>query len=184
MIDNLTFENKKRIAQEQESVRIRSKEHLHYYAVFRSYFPPPKEEGKDDDSCTSRCSDCRGCVAPDTRFCRKCGAFPVVPLSLWILTRLFCKNSLAAITTKVVRLTMMLMANCKFLMHFNTANRINNGHDYYAKTMRIYCLPRAMMRYYFLKHKVLWHLIKAKLCTWTRDKVGCPGDRSSFPLLI
>jgi asparagine synthase (glutamine-hydrolysing) len=78
MIDDLTFANKKRIAEEQESVRIRSKEHLHYYAIFRGYFPPPREEG----SCTSRCSDCFGCVAPDTSFCRKCGAFPVVPLSL------------------------------------------------------------------------------------------------------
>jgi asparagine synthase (glutamine-hydrolysing) len=87
MIDNLTFANKKRIAQEQESVRIRSKEHLHYYAIFRSYFPPPKEERDDDDgdndnSCTSRCPDCRGCIASDVRFCRKCGAFPIEPLSL------------------------------------------------------------------------------------------------------
>jgi asparagine synthase (glutamine-hydrolysing) len=82
MIDDLTFANKKRIAEEQERVRIRSKEHLHYYAIFRSYFPPPKEEGIDDENCISRCSDCCGCVAPVTRFCRKCGAFPVVPLSL------------------------------------------------------------------------------------------------------
>jgi asparagine synthase (glutamine-hydrolysing) len=82
MIDNLTFTNKKRIAQEQESVRIRSKEHLHYYAIFRSYFPPPKEEEEEDHTCRSRCSDCRGCIAPDARFCRKCGAFPVVSLSL------------------------------------------------------------------------------------------------------
>jgi asparagine synthase (glutamine-hydrolysing) len=87
IIDNLTFANKKRIAQEQESVKIRSKEHLHYYAIFRSYFPPPKEEEDDDnnnnnDSCRSRCSECQGCIATDARFCRKCGAFPVVPLSL------------------------------------------------------------------------------------------------------
>jgi len=82
MIDDLTFANKKRLAKEQESVKIRSKEHLHYYAIFRSYFPPPKEEGKDDGNCVSRCSDCSGCISPDTRFCRKCGAFPVVPLSL------------------------------------------------------------------------------------------------------
>ncbi|HJU34220.1 MAG TPA: asparagine synthase-related protein [Nitrososphaera sp.] len=81
MIDNLTFENKKKIAEEQESVRIRSKEHLHYYAIFRSYFPPPKEE-QGDDICSSRCSECRGCIPSDTRFCRKCGAFPVVPVSL------------------------------------------------------------------------------------------------------
>jgi asparagine synthase (glutamine-hydrolysing) len=83
MIDNLTFANKKRIAQEQESVTIRSKEHLHYYAIFRSYFPPPKEEEEDDDgTCRSRCSECRGCVALDARFCRTCGAFPIVPLSI------------------------------------------------------------------------------------------------------
>ena len=87
MIDDLTFANKKRIAQEQEGVRIRSKEHLHYYAIFRSYFPPPKEEEEeegevDHHSCRSRCSDCLGCIAPDARFCRKCGAFPVVPLLL------------------------------------------------------------------------------------------------------
>jgi asparagine synthase (glutamine-hydrolysing) len=83
MIDNLTFANKKRITQEQENVRIRSKEHLYYYDIFRSYFPPPKEEeGGDDHTCRLRCSDCRGCIARDARFCRKCGAFPVTPLSL------------------------------------------------------------------------------------------------------
>ena len=81
-IDNLTFANKKKIAQEQESVRIRSKEHLHYYAIFRSFFPPPKEEVGDEYTCRLRCSDCRGCIALDARFCRKCGAFPVIPLSL------------------------------------------------------------------------------------------------------
>ena len=84
MIDDLTFTNKKRIAEKQEGVKIRSKEHLHYYAIFRSYFPPPKEEeGEDDDgSCNSRCSECRGCIAPDARSCRICGAFPVVPVLL------------------------------------------------------------------------------------------------------
>lgn len=83
MIDDLTFTNKKRIAQEQDGVRIRSKEHLHYYAIFRSYFRPPKDEDEDDDgSSKSRCSECRGCIAPDARFCRMCGAFPVVPVSL------------------------------------------------------------------------------------------------------
>ena len=81
MIDDLTFTNKKRIAQEQDGVRIRSKEHLHYYAIFRSYFRPPKDED-DDGSSKSRCSECRGCIAPDAKFCRMCGAFPVVPVSL------------------------------------------------------------------------------------------------------
>jgi asparagine synthase (glutamine-hydrolysing) len=82
MIDDLTFTNKKRIAQEEDGVKIRSKEHLHYYAIFRSYFLPPKEEDDDGGSCNSRCSECRGCIAPHARFCRMCGAFPVVPVSL------------------------------------------------------------------------------------------------------
>ncbi|MCI0560798.1 MAG: asparagine synthase-related protein, partial [Nitrososphaera sp.] len=41
-IDDGTFANKARIAQ-AEGVRLRSKEHLHYYAIFRSHFAPPKE---------------------------------------------------------------------------------------------------------------------------------------------
>ena len=75
MIDNLTFANKAKIARKQDSVTIRSKEHLHYYAIFRSYFPPPKEQ-----DCESRCPECRGCMARGGRFCRTCGAFPVTPL--------------------------------------------------------------------------------------------------------
>jgi asparagine synthase (glutamine-hydrolysing) len=75
MIDNLTFANKTKIAKEQDGVTIRSKEHLHYYAIFRGYFSPPKEE-----DCESRCPECRGCIEPDGRFCRTCGAFPVAPI--------------------------------------------------------------------------------------------------------
>lgn len=74
-IDDLTFANKAKIAKDQDGIMIRSKEHLHYYAIFRSYFPPPKEE-----DCESRCPECRGCIAPDGRFCRTCGAFPVAPV--------------------------------------------------------------------------------------------------------
>jgi asparagine synthase (glutamine-hydrolysing) len=74
LIDDLTFANKVRIAGEQDGVRIRNKEHLHYYTIFRSYFPPPREE-----DCESRCPECSGCMASDGRFCRKCGAFPVMP---------------------------------------------------------------------------------------------------------
>jgi asparagine synthase (glutamine-hydrolysing) len=75
MIGDLTFANKTKIAKDQDGVRIRSKEHLHYYAIFRSYFLPPKEEG-----CESRCPECSGCVAHGGRFCRTCGAFPVMPV--------------------------------------------------------------------------------------------------------
>ena len=75
-IDDLIFASKVRTAKELDGVRIRSKEHLHYYAIFRMYFPPPEEE-----DCESRCPECRGCMK-DGRFCRTCGAFPVTPKSL------------------------------------------------------------------------------------------------------
>jgi asparagine synthase (glutamine-hydrolysing) len=74
-IDDLTFANKAKIAKEHDSVTIRTKEHLHYYAIFRSHFPPPREQ-----DCESRCPECRGCMARSGRFCRTCGAFPVTPL--------------------------------------------------------------------------------------------------------
>jgi asparagine synthase (glutamine-hydrolysing) len=74
MVDDLTFVNRAKWAKEQDGVVMRSKEHLHYYAIFRRYFSPPKEE-----DCESRCPECLGCMAPDGRFCRTCGAFPVAP---------------------------------------------------------------------------------------------------------
>jgi hypothetical protein len=48
---------------------------------------------------------------------------------------------------------MMLIANCKFLMHFNSADRINNRHQQYAKNLRIYFLPRAILGKYFTEDK-------------------------------
>jgi len=77
MIDNATFANRVKSAQ-AEGVRIRSKEHLHYYSIFRSHFPSPKEEG----DCEFRCPECCGCISPKTRYCNTCGAFSVSPKSL------------------------------------------------------------------------------------------------------
>lgn len=77
-IDDSTFANRKKRAQE-EGVVIRSKEHLNYYAIFRSYFPPPREESA---SCKFVCPDCRSGIRQDGRFCRTCGAYPVTPVSL------------------------------------------------------------------------------------------------------
>lgn len=64
----------KRYAQ-QDSVKIRDKEHLHYYEVYRKFFNAPKE-----NNCEARCPNCQGCVRKDSRFCRTCGAFQIVPL--------------------------------------------------------------------------------------------------------
>ena len=64
----------KRYAQ-QDSVKIRDKEHLRYYEVYRKFFDAPKES-----NCEARCPDCQGCVRKDSRFCRTCGAFPIKPI--------------------------------------------------------------------------------------------------------
>jgi asparagine synthase (glutamine-hydrolysing) len=76
-IDDLNFANRVKLAKDNDGVRIRSKEHLHYYLIFRSYYPPPQE-----DDCVLRCSDCLGCMEEGRRFCRTCGAFPVTAKSL------------------------------------------------------------------------------------------------------
>jgi hypothetical protein len=48
---------------------------------------------------------------------------------------------------------MMLMGNRKFLKHFNSAHRINNSHQHYAKKLRIYCLPKVIIGSFILLHK-------------------------------
>jgi asparagine synthase (glutamine-hydrolysing) len=75
-IDDMTFSNKSAIAR-AEGVALRNKEHLYYYALYRSHFAAPKEE-----NCALRCPSCRGCMVVDGRFCRTCGAYPVTPESL------------------------------------------------------------------------------------------------------
>lgn len=77
-IDDGTYANRVKVAL-SEGVAIRSKEHLNYYAVFRSYFPPPKEES---GKCEFVCPGCRACARKDVRFCRTCGAFPMTPVLL------------------------------------------------------------------------------------------------------
>ena len=76
MIDDATYANRVRTAM-AEGVKIRSKEHLNYYAIFRSYFPPPQEESRN---CDTVCPQCRASLSTG-RFCRTCGAYPVTPVS-------------------------------------------------------------------------------------------------------
>ncbi|MEO9364125.1 MAG: asparagine synthase-related protein [Nitrososphaera sp.] len=78
MIDGPTYANRAKIAL-SEGVKLRSKEHLHYYAMFRSYNPPPKEEARER-GCVRCCPECGGCFEWAGKFCRTCGAFPVEPV--------------------------------------------------------------------------------------------------------
>jgi asparagine synthase (glutamine-hydrolysing) len=75
MIDDSMYARKSRIAL-AEGVRLRSKEHLHYYAMYRSYNAPPK-----DEKASMRCPECSGPFRWKGKFCRTCGAYPVTPVS-------------------------------------------------------------------------------------------------------
>ncbi len=58
-----------------ECVFIQTKEQLYYYRIYRSFFPPPVQEG-----CSAqRCSHCSACLREPKRYCNTCGAFPLTP---------------------------------------------------------------------------------------------------------
>lgn len=78
-IDDATYANRAKAALE-EGVKLRSKEHLHYYAMFRSYNLPPRKEA-EERGCAMRCPECNGCFEWAGKFCRTCGAFPVTPVA-------------------------------------------------------------------------------------------------------
>jgi asparagine synthase (glutamine-hydrolysing) len=61
-----------------ESTKIRDKEHLYYYLLYRKYFSAPKDEACDGHP---RCPECKGCFTTAGQFCRICGSFPVKPES-------------------------------------------------------------------------------------------------------
>ena len=63
---------------QKDFVKIRDKEHLHYYEVYSKFYDTPK----NDDDCEIRCPDCQACVKQDARFCNTCGAFPIQPIHL------------------------------------------------------------------------------------------------------
>ena len=73
IINNSTYQEKKKIIRESDGVEIRSKESLHYYQIYRKYFDKPLKL----HSSNNRCLYCKFSVRPESRFCRMCGAFPI-----------------------------------------------------------------------------------------------------------
>ncbi len=59
----------------KEGVKIRDKEHMHYYQIYRDIFPPPSAEA--EGAC--RCPECGGDAEPRATFCVTCGAYPIKP---------------------------------------------------------------------------------------------------------
>jgi asparagine synthase (glutamine-hydrolysing) len=56
-----------------DRVKLRSKEHLVYYEIFRNCFGVPGRKG----SAGRTCPECQRGVEVETTFCRVCGAYPV-----------------------------------------------------------------------------------------------------------
>jgi asparagine synthase (glutamine-hydrolysing) len=59
-----------------ESTKLRDKEHLYYYLLYRKYFAAPNDETCDNHL---RCTECKGCFTASGQYCRICGSFPVKP---------------------------------------------------------------------------------------------------------
>lgn len=66
------------IKAKEEGVRIRSKEHLYYYKIFREEYEIPKSLFK---RCNFRCPDCLSYIDMKAKYCRICGSYPVKPMS-------------------------------------------------------------------------------------------------------
>jgi asparagine synthase (glutamine-hydrolysing) len=72
-IDTETWKSKIHYYEEIDHVKIRDKEHLRYYEVYREIFGPPHPE----DQCIRTCPSCTSNLSEKATFCTICGAYPV-----------------------------------------------------------------------------------------------------------
>jgi asparagine synthase (glutamine-hydrolysing) len=72
-ISDAEFARKRYQYQNENKVRLRSKEHLHYYEIYLGEIRPESS----GTGISRRCPDCGASVPEPTNFCRTCGAYPV-----------------------------------------------------------------------------------------------------------
>lgn len=72
-IPDSEFLKKKAHYLKEEKVTIRTKEHLHYYEIFRILVGIPHLSAGDG----RKCPECGGNVKENTTYCRICGAYPI-----------------------------------------------------------------------------------------------------------
>ncbi len=65
------FVEKKLTVEKMDGVRIRSRESMHYYEIFKKLFGTPKDSKLDE-----KCPYCKHNIGK-SKFCRMCGAFPL-----------------------------------------------------------------------------------------------------------
>jgi asparagine synthase (glutamine-hydrolysing) len=73
VISDKIFELKTKQIKDSDNVKLRTKESLHYYEIYRKYFETPE---KLHDS-KNKCPNCQYEVKQSSKFCRMCGSFPI-----------------------------------------------------------------------------------------------------------
>ena len=66
------FEEKTKKIKNEDNVRIRTKESLHYYELYKENFKIPEYTNGNN-----QCSDCNAEIVSNSKFCRMCGRFPI-----------------------------------------------------------------------------------------------------------
>ncbi|MFB5630080.1 MAG: asparagine synthase-related protein [Nitrosopumilaceae archaeon] len=73
VIPDEVFEKKTKQIEKSDNVKLRTKESLHYYEVYRKYNEPPEKL----HSSKNKCPYCRYEIKQGSKFCRMCGSFPI-----------------------------------------------------------------------------------------------------------
>ncbi len=74
VVSDEEFKSKKQYYLESDGVKLRDKEQLTYYEIYRKIFGPPYASVKGDGK---TCPDCRAKVPVDATYCRVCGKYPL-----------------------------------------------------------------------------------------------------------
>ena len=73
VVNNDVFDSERNELEKLDHVKIRDKEHLRYYQIYRELFGPPHPEHGERRVCPS----CTSNVPETTNFCTTCGAYPI-----------------------------------------------------------------------------------------------------------
>ena len=73
LISDEIFNTKIKEIQELDKVKIRTKESLHYYTIYRKYYAPPYTL----HTLPQKCPFCQYNIEKNSKFCRMCGSYPV-----------------------------------------------------------------------------------------------------------
>ena len=73
LISDEMFNLKTKEIQNSDKVKIRTKESLHYYTIYRKYYAPPYTL----HTLSQKCPLCQYSIESNSKFCRMCGSYPV-----------------------------------------------------------------------------------------------------------